>query len=432
VVRGGSIALVSERLLTEAPVPRIVEYAAVSKADEELGHIAVRRRLVTADEVEACLSAQAEAAAAGQEKSLGDLLVERRHLTPSQLDRLLSDEVTLAAEVGRLPGYKILGKLGQGAMGTVFKARQLSVDRLVAIKVLFPRLSKKTEFVTRMMREARAAASLNHPNIIQAIDAAQAGRYYYFVMEYVEGKSVQAYLADGKVFQERASLDIAIQVAKGLKHAHDRGLIHRDVKPGNILLTPNGTAKLADLGLVYYAAGEETASTAYGTTLGTPHYISPEQVRGQHEIDGRSDVYSLGATLFHMVTGRPAFQGRPVVVMHRHLNAKLPAPDLINTSLSNGICEVIECMMAKKPDDRYANADDLLIDLQRVAEGRTPPLAHKKYDERTLAHLAEEEIPTANVEKAPSSGRGYRIATVLLAVALVASLAVIGLLLAAR
>lgn len=391
--------------------------------EQDLGQIAVERRLATAEEVEACRRAQAEAAAAGQEKTLADVLVERNCLTASQLERLLSEEAALATEVGRLPGYKILGKIGQGAMGTVFKARQLSVDRPVAIKVLYPKLSKKTEFVARMMREARAAAKLNDPNIIQAIDAAQAGPYHYFVMEYVEGQSVQSYLNQGKVFQEKAALNVATQIAKALKHAHDRGLIHRDIKPGNILITADGTAKLADLGLVRYTAGEETTSTEFGTTLGTPYYISPEQVRAEQDIDGRTDIYSLGATLFHMVTGRPPFEGRPIVVMHKHLSAKPPPPDIINPRLSNGICEVIEYMMAKKPEERYANADDLLMDLQRVAEGHVPPLAHKKYDERTLARLAEEEIPPAKEGKTHLPGRGYRIATVLLAAALVASLA---------
>lgn len=383
----------------------------MSQDDLEIGRLVVDRHLATTEEVEACLQAQAEAEKAGQAKTLRDLLVERRCVTRSQLDRLLGAQPPEAVEIRQIPGYKLLDRIGQGAMGVVLKARQLSVDRLVAIKVLSPRLSEKTEFVERMMREARAAAKLNHPNIIQAIDAASAGKYHYFVMEYVEGRSVQSYLREGRTFKEDAAIRITTQIAKALQHAHDRGLIHRDVKPGNILLTKDGTAKLADLGLVRHASDDETALSEHGTTLGTPYYIAPEQVRGDRTIDGRADIYSLGATLFHMVTGRPPFEGPPMVVMNKHLNAPLPPPDTINPRLSNGICEVIEGMMMKAPADRYANAGDLLMDLECVAEGRPPLLAHKRYDEFSLTSLTEADTESeadnqaARPDPAPRQGR---------------------------
>jgi serine/threonine protein kinase len=409
----------------------------MSKEDHEIGRLAIDRHLATVEEVEACLQAQADLEKAGQAPPLSQLLVERGCLTASQLDRLLSEEAAITQDVNQIPGYRLLEKIGQGAMGTVFKARQVSVDRHVAIKILAPRLSQKTEFVARMLREARAAAKLNHPNIIQAIDAAQAGKYHYFVMEYVEGRSVQSYLQEGKIFNEKAGINIAIQITKALQHAHDRGLIHRDVKPGNILLTSNGTAKLADLGLVRYTSDDETATSESGATLGTPYYISPEQVRGEQEIDGRADIYSLGATLFHMLTGRPPFEGRPMVVMNRHLTAKLPPPDTINAKLSNGICEVIEHMMAKHPKDRYANAADLLMDLECAAEGRVPVLAHKDIDDFTLAGLTEGESPEdapAQPTRAPAgasaASRGSRGLVIFLASALVVCLIVIAILLA--
>ena len=407
----------------------------MSKEDLELGRLAVDRRLTTVEELEGCLQAQAAAEKAGRNRSLADLLVERGCLTRSQLDRLVAEETDLEEEVTNLPGYKLLGKIGQGAMGTVLKARQLSVDRVVAIKVLSPRLSEKTEFVSRMVREARAAAKLNHPNIIQAIDAASAGKYHYFVMEYVEGKSVQGYLREGKKFTEKGTIKIATQIAKALQHAHDRGLIHRDVKPGNILLTKNGTAKLADLGLVRYAADEETALSEFGTTLGTPYYISPEQVRGEQNIDGRADIYSLGATLFHMLTGRPAFQGRPMVVMHKHLTAKLPPPDTINPKLSNGICEVIEHMMQKKRENRYADCGDVLMDLECVADGRPPVIAHKDYDDFTLAGLAEVDEtaePEPSDDPAPVVRTCHMGLVIFLASALVVCLGVIAVLVSMR
>ena len=166
----------------------------MTNEDQELVRAALQRRLVTAEEVEVCRRAQQEAVSRGEDKPLSQLLVEHRFITPSQLERLLNEEPSLAPEVGPIPGYKILGKIGQGAMGAVFKARQLSVDRIVAIKVLSPRLSKKTEFVQRMMREARAAAKLNHPNIIQVFDILEERGYHFLAMEYVEGDSLAARL----------------------------------------------------------------------------------------------------------------------------------------------------------------------------------------------------------------------------------------------
>ncbi|MFQ6049095.1 MAG: serine/threonine-protein kinase, partial [Phycisphaerae bacterium] len=338
------------------------------------GRLLVEQKLATPDEVRAALARQKELARHGTRRSLADVMVEQGYVTRSQIKRLgsqLDDSLTRPAQ--QIPGFQILTKLGAGAMATVFKAKQISLDRTVAIKVLPRRLSENKEFVQRFYREGRAAAQLNHNNIVQAIDVGEAGGYHYFVMEYVEGHTVYDELAKGKVFSEQEAVQIIIQIARALQHAHDRGFIHRDVKPKNIMLTADGVAKLADMGLAREATDIQAAMAEAGRAYGTPYYISPEQIRGEVDIDFRADIYSLGATFYHMVTGRVPFDGpTPAAVMHKHLKEPLVPPDHINTRLSAGIGEVIEMMMAKRREDRYQNTQDLLLDLEAIARGEAP------------------------------------------------------------
>jgi serine/threonine-protein kinase len=211
-------------------------------------------------------------------------------------------------------------------------------------------------------------------------------------MEYVEGHTLFDELAKGRVFSEGEALRIAIQVARALVHAHERGLIHRDVKPKNIMITREGVAKLADMGLARLAADEQAAQAEAGRAFGTPYYISPEQVRGEVDIDFRADIYSLGATLYHLVTGRVPFEApTPAAVMHKHLKEPLVPPDHINTSLSMGLGEVVEVMMAKRREDRYASTKDLLTDLEAVARGEPPLQVHRGLDAQALSGLAREQ-----------------------------------------
>lgn len=375
----------------------------VPATDTELGRIVVEKNLATPEEVEQCLTEQKRLAVENRHRPLADLLVEKGIVTKRQIDRVVKpiEELRPAQQI---PGYQILAKLGSGAMATVFKAKQLSLDRLVAIKVLPKRFSENPEYVERFYREGKAAAKLNHPNIVQAIDVGEANGYHYFVMEYVEGHTLYDELISGKVFSESEALDIVIQITRALVHAHERGLIHRDVKPKNIMITKDGVAKLADMGLARLAADEQTAQAEAGKAYGTPYYISPEQIRGEVDIDFRADIYSLGATLYHMVTGRVPFDGpTPVAVMNKHLKEPLTPPDHINPSLSVGIGEVVEAMMAKRREDRYASTSDLLTDLEAIARGEPPLQVHKMLDARMLSALTKEEIPLAtSQEMAPS------------------------------
>ena len=211
-------------------------------------------------------------------------------------------------------------------------------------------------------------------------------------MEYVEGKTVYDDLAKGKVYSEAEALDIIIQVARALAHAHGKGLIHRDVKPKNIMITKEGVVKLADMGLARAKDDKETAAQEAGRAYGTPYYISPEQIRGELDIDFRADIYSLGATFYHMVTGKVPFDGAsPSAVMHKHLKEPLLPPDHINTSLSAGVAEIIEVMMAKKRDNRYTSTEDLLKDLLAVQRGEPPLQARRRVDPHVLRNLVKME-----------------------------------------
>ena len=270
-----------------------------------------------------------------------------------------------------LAGYELLTRLGRGSMGAVFLARQVSLDRKVAIKVLSPRLSKNEDYVRRFLREAQAAARLNHTNIISAIDVGDTGKYKYFVMEYAEGPTVAQLLARGGAIDEQRAFGIMLQVAQALAHAHQSGFVHRDVKPANIILTPSGVAKLCDLGLAK-EVDEGTGDTQEGQTLGTPDYISPEQARGDMDIDIRTDLYSMGATLYHMVTGEVPFKGpNPAVVMTKSLTEGGPDARETNPAVSPQAAQLIRRMMARNRDDRYPTPDELIPDLKsRGPRGR--------------------------------------------------------------
>ena len=311
---------------------------------------------------------------------------------------ILRSRLTAAVRIVRavppprqIPGYQLLGRLGAGAMATVYKARQLSLDRVVAVKILPKKFRESPEFVERFYAEGRAAAKLNHPNIVAALDVGRHGDTHYFVMEYVEGHTVYEHLVKEGPYSEAEALATGIQIANALDHAHQAGLIHRDVKPKNILITREGIAKLADMGLARAVSDREAAEAEAGKACGTPYYISPEQIRGEVNIDYRADIYNLGATLYHMVAGRVPFTGPDLsAILLKHLDEPLLPPDHINPELTNGICEIIELCMAKDPAKRYAATGDLIEDLQAVADGQPPAHAHKLMGHSELAGLDQE------------------------------------------
>lgn len=372
---------------------------------------AVAQRLVTRRELDTCLEKQRELARGGTHISVSEVMLKAGLLTRRQLQRLGAEgEESITGESQLFPGYQVLAKLGAGATAKVFRARQLSLDRIVALKVLTKKSADNPDYVKRFHDEGRAAAKLNHPNIVQIIDVDTTGEYHFLVLEFIDGKSVGEELTSGKIYSEKEVIEIAIQVARALEHAAARGFVHRDVKPSNIMLTTEGVAKLADLGLARRMTDMKTAMTEYGRVYGTPYYISPEQIRGDEDIDFRADIYCLGATLYHMVTGRVPFEGPvPAAVMRKHLHMALVPPDQLRPSLSTGLGEVIETMMAKDRDERYATVGDLIQDLEALARG-DPPLQARRHDRsEVLTQLAEtgkpvaRQAPTGPAQREPSS-----------------------------
>jgi serine/threonine-protein kinase len=363
--------------------------------ESQLEKSILRRGLATADEIEACKVQRKKLAAKDQDsngsKNLLEIMVEAKVLTRSQVTRLIQESGEDKRKF-QIPGYQMIQKLGKGSMGVVFKAKQVSVDRVVAIKILLDTLAQNREFIKRFEREAMIAAKLSHNNVVNAIDAGQIDGHYYFVMEYVEGPTIKEYLDEDKVFEEKEALRITLAIAEALKHAAHRGLIHRDIKPENVILTKTGDVKLADLGLARLTDDEKWGLSEAGMAIGTPYYISPEQVRGQTNIDIRADIYSLGATLYHMVTGKVPYGGDTTSdVMRKHVDPKVTIipPDHLNPKLSGGLGMVVETMMAKNREQRYQTPDDLILDLKCLQRGDSPMIAGQKPE--TLLALSEGE-----------------------------------------
>ncbi len=271
-------------------------------------------------------------------------------------------------------GFEILNKIGAGAMGSVFKARQQSMDRIVALKILPPSIARDESYITRFQREARASAKLNHPNIVQGINVGQdeASGLWFFAMEYIDGPTLKTVLKNEKTLPEARVLAIGRDMALALACAEAHNIVHRDIKPDNILITARNESKLADLGLARQTGGnkEDAALTQDGKALGTPHYMSPEQVRGENnQIDIRTDIYALGATLYHLLSGRTPFEGgSSAEVMAKHLNDKPKLLHRLNNQVSEPLSRLIARMLAKDPAQRVPSATDLVKEFDDLIE----------------------------------------------------------------
>jgi len=298
-------------------------------------------------------------------------------------------------------GFELISKIGQGGMGTVFKARQKSLDRIVALKVLPPSVAKDARFIERFQREARACAKLNHPNIVQGVDVGKdpATGVWYFAMELIEGPSVLKLLKSQGVIPEARALEIARDIARALECAASQGIVHRDIKPDNILLTASGEAKLADLGLARQM-NDDASLTQSGQAIGTPYYMAPEQVRARSEqFDVRTDIYALGGTLFHLVTGQAPFSGETgAVIMSRHLTDPVPKARKINPDVSEGCSRLIEQMMQKEREQRVQTPADLIAQIERVLRADPVPKAQISNNVTTRRKKEAVEKP---VSKAP-------------------------------
>ena len=341
-----------------------------------IGQLAVEAGLLTEDQLFACRESHEKARSAGHGPlEFESLLVEKGYLTEDQLrlmkragERLRRDEAR--SQPMRIGGCEVIGQLGDGGLGTVYKAQQISMGRVVALKVLHKKWMKDEEFKKRFLLEARLAGRLSHQNLIQVFDVGRDHDQYFFAMEYVDGETVEQIIdREGPMPVDRA-FDIVIQVLRAVTYIWKHKIVHRDIKPGNIMVTRSGITKLADFGFV--KSKFDPLLSTEGEVLGTPDYISPEQAMGHPDIDFRSDIYALGASLYHMLSGRPPFGGTSSEVMEKHIREEPCDPREYRKDIPEPAVHLVQKMMAKDPDERYTNTQELFEDIELVRMGQDP------------------------------------------------------------
>ncbi len=385
--------------------------------DEEkafLKFLVETKKVLPPSAIQVCLSVQEALRGLGIEKTMDKVIVEKGFLDAKQISALLHEYRGGDEEL--IPGYRIVKKLGEGAMGEVYSAIDLNHENdHVAIKILFPHLGKRKATAQRFIQEAQLCINkLNHPNIVKGLEVGYEAThdFFFYVMEFVDGRNLRAILKENGVFSEPLAIKIMLQMASALQHAASFNLVHRDIKPDNIMLTKNGVAKLCDLGLARDWTRDDLALTKTGAVMGTPFYISPEAADGK-KIDGRSDIYSLGATMYHMVVGNVPFDGpNSAVVLNRHRHDPLIPPIEMRSQLSVGFSSILEMMLAKSPEDRYQTPDQLLDDLQRLQNCYAPHALLRIKDSYGVTEAVRKpKMPTSAMAQQPATPLAMPVAT---------------------
>ncbi|MFW5829867.1 MAG: serine/threonine protein kinase [Planctomycetota bacterium] len=350
--------------------------------DFRYGQLAIEGRLITPDQFDEAMTRAKDA-----KRPLHEVLVDDGVLDPRTAERLAkglrrivrderakSEDGVLAHK--HIGGYKLLRRIGEGGMGEVYLAEQLNMHRLVALKVLHDKWGQDEEFRKRFLLEARSAGKLSHQNLIQVYDVGKYQGMYYFSMEYIDGVTVEDLIEDEGGLSIEQTTDIVLQVCEVLKYLSKRDIVHRDIKPANVMITKSGEVKLGDLGFIRNIYDSELMQA--GTTLGTPDYISPEQAQARPVLDVRSDIYSLGATMYHMLAGRTLFSGSCSQVMRDHIDVEPPSLDELRKDTPRDLVRILDKMLAKDPADRYQTAEELAADLEMLKidvaaeQGRIP------------------------------------------------------------
>lgn len=340
----------------------------VTPREARFGRLSVERGLLTRDQLATLVKFGADKQAGGAGLKLWETAVLKRMMDTTAVDKLLDDVGEL--EVQNLDQFRLLRCLGRGGMGSVWLARTPDKKR-VAVKVLHSSFAGDRSFITRFFREAQASTKLQHKGIVRGLAVGEASGNYYFAMEFVAGESVQSILdREGRLAPERATAVVA-EACGALAYAHKNGIIHRDIKPDNIMLTKEGHVKLADLGLARTAQEGLTQLTQTGTAMGTPLYMSPEQCRNAKQADARSDVYSLGATWYHMVVGEPPFSGASAPeLMKKHMEERIRWPGESRTDLPKAVMLTIERMMSKRPEARFQTMEEVADAIKEQCLGK--------------------------------------------------------------
>jgi len=351
-------------------------------------------------------------------------LVRDRKLTKYQVTAILKGSATALL----LGEYTLLNKIGEGGMGQVFKAIHRRMERFAAIKVLPAKSLDSPDAVKRFYQEVKVAARLNHPNIVTTYDASEQGGVHYLVMEYVEGRDLAVLVKRDGPMPVRRALDYVIQAARGLEYAHGKGIVHRDIKPANLLLDSEGTIKILDMGLGRIMEPDDApvgATLAERLTrtcqmLGTVDYMSPEQATDTRSADHRSDIYSLGCTLYRLVTGKPVYSGESAIMkLMAHCEAEIPSLADSPVRVPDQLDRVFSKMVAKKPDDRYQSMAEVIADLEAcrhadqtevgpapdVSSPHLGPVASSEHDEATVMWQDATEATESGTESQTAAPR---------------------------
>lgn len=309
---------------------------------------------------------------------------------------------------GRIIGnrYEIIAKIGNGGMATVYKAKDMTLKRYVAVKVLRDEFTTDTEFIRRFNIEAQAAASLAHPNIVSIYDVGNEENIYYIVMELIQGKTLKQIIDEDGVLPWKWSLNISIQIASALETAHKNNIVHRDIKPHNIIITEDGIAKVTDFGIA--KAVSNSTITAFGTTIGSVHYFSPEHARGGYT-DAKSDLYSLGVVMYEMLTGRVPFDAdTPVSIALKHMQEEPVEPIKLNPSIPYSVNKIILKAMKKDTNLRYQTATEMLRDLGMALKDPEGNFVNEKTNingyTQVVPTLSDEEIKIESEDKKENKG----------------------------
>ncbi|MHC4873937.1 MAG: serine/threonine protein kinase [Planctomycetota bacterium] len=363
-----------------------------SHYDLDFVTVAIGHKLVSREEVERCQEIlDKEMLADKEERKIEDIMVDEGILGKDEVwavykaqNRMSRDAKTIRHRIG---GYEIIQKIGEGGLGVVYRAQQLSMGRDVALKVLHEKWVADEEFRKRFLVEARLVGRLSHQNLIQVYDVGRYKNTYYYSMEFIDGETVEDIIDRNGPMPALHSLDIIFQLVRAIQYLNQFNIVHRDIKPGNIMYSKSGVAKLGDFGFV--KSNLENIISSEGEILGTPDYISPEAALGETDLDFRSDVYSLGATFYHMLTGDSVFKGTPSEVMDKHITDDPIPLKKINPLLSDHLCLVVEKMMNKRREDRYQSASSLFDDLELLRLGERSAAGENEAGKSTVIRALE-------------------------------------------
>ncbi len=338
----------------------------ITSEDRAVARLALKNRFLTREQVKECFR-QLRSRERDEVLRFEDLAVEQRYLNNEQATALGLAYRRFRKDNEKrkwaIKGYEIYGKLGEGGLGVVLKAKQTSMNRLVALKILHKRWLDDEEFKQRFLVEARLVGKLSHQNLIKVYDVGREDWKLYFSMEYVEGETLEQLIEREGPLETVRAVDLTLQILRAIRYISRFDIVHCDIKPSNILLTTDGVAKLGDFGFVKSNIAIEV--TEEGSVLGTPDYISPEQAMGK-DVDFRADIYSLGITLYHMLAKAPPFDGTVSTIMRAHIREKLPSLRELNADVPDALVRVIHRMTAKDPADRYTAFEELFRDLEQV------------------------------------------------------------------